>query len=439
MGVSNLTGTSLKVLKVGAINLFVLVVLVEIASVGVYRINTGEFFYSRTEVRANATRAQFDTNFQQVGNDISINYQLHPYFGYVYRQGYVLGSCPTNNFGFVSPYDFPFKRTSEDQFLVGIFGGSVATLFSLHELDNHVLVNALQRTSVLHNKEIVILNFATAAYKQPQQLLVLNYLLSIGQELDMVINIDGFNDVVLSYWANKFSVEMSMPPVAVELPLIDLANKDLSPEELTLTLELLQSKGQLKNALAQLDNCRFATCYTFRWVLAKYFFKRYQKGLEAYGQLERNGSSKDSLVQLNRVEKPLDDSEAYEQIANLWANASLAMKELLSAKRILYFHFIQPNQYYMTGRQFSDEERRIAFDDRLANREAITKGYPKLLSKVRSLQESGVNVFSAVNIFDEVKDIVYQDSCCHYNNFGNEIFANFVAGSITVPLRNSSV
>jgi hypothetical protein len=117
-------------------------------------------------------------------------------------------------------------------------------------------------------------------------------------------------------------------------------------------------------------------------------------------------------------------------MADLWANSSLTMKELLSEKRIQYFHFIQPNQYYATNRQFSEEEKRIAINDRSPNREGVIKGYPKVLAKVSSLQESGVNIFNAVNLFDEVKEVVYVDDCCHYNKVGNEVFANYIGRSI---------
>jgi len=43
----------------------------------------------------------------------------------------------------------------------------------------------------------VTLCFSHEGYKQPQQLLVLSYFLSIGQPFDMVMNIDGFNEVAL--------------------------------------------------------------------------------------------------------------------------------------------------------------------------------------------------------------------------------------------------
>jgi hypothetical protein len=434
--------TSLRVLKLVVINLLVLFVLVETASVGFYYFKTGRFFYGRNQGRDGSTKGQFETNFQQGGNDMSLIYQFHPYFGFVYRQGYVQepfinspyrSSYPANNSGFLSRDNFPFKKTNKEQFIIGIFGGSVATMFSFYELEHHVLVRALQGIPYLRNKELVVLNFAAGGYKQPQQLLVLNYFLSVGQELDMAINIDGVNET--EYWNNRFGVEVSMPLVHVSLPLADLANKDLSPEQLALSLEILQIKDKLRDAEAQLDRCRIATRYALTSIKLRYLQTQYRSKSEAFAGLKRTGQGKDSLIHLNRIDKPLDDSAAYEQMANVWANSSLAMKEVLSAKNARYFHFIQPNQYYPTNREFSQEEKKIAIDQGNPIQESVTNAYPRLLSRIDGLRRSGVEVFSAVNAFDEVRDIVYVDNTCHYNERGNEALANYIARIMTDRFR----
>ena len=48
-------------------------------------------------------------------------------------------------------------------------------------------------------------------YKQPQQLLVPTYFLSIGQVFDLVVNIDGFNEVALSSVNHQRGLDISMP------------------------------------------------------------------------------------------------------------------------------------------------------------------------------------------------------------------------------------
>jgi hypothetical protein len=42
---------------------------------------------------------------------------------------------------------------------------------------------------------------------------------------------------------------------------------------------------------------------------------------------------------------------------------------------------------------------------------------------------------NAVNVFDQTKDAVYVDSCCHYNQAGEVIFSDYVGSSILEALR----
>jgi len=77
------------------------------------------------------------------------HYQLHPYFGFLIRQ--------------ITP-GFHYK-TSKDQFIVGIFGGSVAQRLCDYEFQHHVLAKTFQTLPEFQNKEIVILKFANQAHK----------------------------------------------------------------------------------------------------------------------------------------------------------------------------------------------------------------------------------------------------------------------------------
>lgn len=408
----------LRLIKVGAINLLVLFVLLEIGSIGFYFSQTQHFFYPRNKDRIKDTTTQFEVS-QPSREDWTLLIQLHPYLGFITTPGYP---------------GLPFKKTSKDQFIIGIFGGSVAMHFWEYELQHHVVAKTLQALPQFQNKDIVVLKLCNPAHKQPQQLLTLNYFLSVGQELDMAINIDGFNEVAASYLNNKAGLEVSMPFGMMVSPLIALADKDLSPEELALSLEVLQLKNQLKDSVNRLSECRLATCFTLRWMQAKYFFNQYGGKSQLLSQLKRD-EKKDSLVHLDRIEKPLDDGEAIERTVDMWVNSSLAMNDLLTARRIPYFEFIQPNQYYVTNRQFSAAEKKIAFDDNSLFKEPTVKAYPKLLGKIGDLKAAGVKVFNAVSIFDETRDIVYLDNCCHYTDAGNEVFSNFVSQSILTVLN----
>lgn len=415
-----LVRSSLKLLKLVGINLLLLFALLELVSLGFYFLQTRNFFYSanKDRIKANATQFEVAESFRPRW---TFDYQIHPYFGFITPSSYA---------------GLPFKKTSKDQFIIGIFGGSVAQEFCDYEFKHRVLTKMLQSLPEFQNKEIVLLKFANQAHKQPQQLLMINYFLSVGQELDMVINIDGFNEVALSYLNNRAGTDVSMPNDYIYSPLIALANKDFSTEQLELALEVLQQKDRLQNTLNRLSECRLATCYMLRWGQAKYLLNQYREKQQTLSQLKTE-ERKGSLIYLKKIEKPLEDPEAVERIVDLWFNSSLGMNDLLAARKIPYFEFIQPNQYYSTNRQFSADETKIAFDEKSQYKEGTIKGYPKLLAKVSSLQAAGVKVFNGANVFDETRDTVYRDNCCHYNDAGNDILSRYIGQSIVTALKTS--
>jgi hypothetical protein len=99
-------------------NLVMFVALAEAAAVGGIFFSTGRS--SITAERA-VPAALPETGRGELSADV-----LHPYFGPIHRPGV---RPETNNIGFGSKQAFPFARTGDRQFLVGIFGGSVARAF----------------------------------------------------------------------------------------------------------------------------------------------------------------------------------------------------------------------------------------------------------------------------------------------------------------------
>ena len=71
----------------------------------------------------------------------------------------------------------------------------------------------------------------------------------------------------------------------------------------------------------------------------------------------------------------------------------------------------------------------------MCSSDLVEIGYPALLSKFPNLQKNKINIFNGVKVFDKTKDVVYVDSCCHYNQSGQEIFSNYVGSSILESMR----
>ncbi len=128
-------------------------------------------------------------------------------------------------------------------------------------------------------------------------------------------------------------------------------------------------------------------------------------------------------------EKATEPESAEEKAADLWARASILMNSMAREAGATYIHILQPNQYF-SEHTFSHREKEIALSDQSPYRRFIDHGYKRLLARESTLRSQGVNFFSATNIFDDTSEIVYADSCCHYNDLGNQILAHFIAKKI---------
>ncbi|MGL4504016.1 MAG: hypothetical protein ACRCU2_33445, partial [Planktothrix sp.] len=422
------------------INLVFLAIFIELGAAALYWSKYKQLFYTRSENQTNEAIAQLGLPINPTTTDETILERLHPFFGYVLKPNLPLNLefssrvFTINNFGFPADYDYPFIRQNPNQLIIGVFGGSVASNFSMYEIENQVLSKTLkEKIPELANKEIIILPFALGGYKQPQQLLILNYILSLGQEFDFVINIDGFNEVALSNLNYQENIALSMPSVQHLLPLRDVASNNLGPDELSAIASIVENREQLRKGQEKLQQSKLASTYLFRVVSTQAAAKNYQDNLMKFerirGQKAQN-PQQDFILKIENARESMDGETAFNRMAELWGNSSRLMKQSLAAQNSLYFHFIQPNQYYPTGRSFSEEERRLAIIDNHPYEVGVQKGYPVLFQKVEQLQGENIPVFNAVEIFDNVNELVYIDSCCHYNQAGNQVFATYIADSI---------
>ncbi len=432
------------------INLVLAFLGLEAVSLGFYYSQENQLFYTR-ENTISQVREDLEKTGTRLGenlNNESIVERLHPFFGYVLDQGAFTNEesgIKVNNYGLISEYNYPFAKTNKNQFIIGVFGGSVANNFAVNirinqSRGNQEFINNLKTIPDLADKEIIILCFASGGYKQPQQLLMLNYFLSIGQEFDMVINIDGFNEVALSHQNNQEKIELFLPSIQHILPLTRLASDDLSV--MKAIVEISELKNNLSTAINKLESCKLALCHGLRSLQLKGLLDSYQKEILKYDEQVARNSSKidgsDSLVYLNKIPEVLEDEIAFDKIGKNWYESSLAMSQILAERNIWYFHFIQPNQYYPTERVYSPEEKVFIIEDH-PYAIGVRKGYPVLLSQINSLKEARVNIFNGVNIFDREKEIVYRDACCHYNFLGDTILENYIANSIKNVMEKKDI
>ena len=421
---------------IAAVNVIVFGVLAESVAVVAHFAKTGHLFYLDRPSYVSAG----DPLSGQLTADV-----LNPYFGPSHRSGIPFdvppelrlpgGPAPkvaTNNFGFVSPYNYPIDK-ADGEFVIGIFGGSVSVWFCQVGVER--LLADLQEHDFFKSKTLVPLCMAHEGYKQPQQALVLAYFLAIGQAFDLVINIDGLNEVALSPLNNQQRLDISMPSASHFIPLINLIDKgSLTPARLESLSAITRDKERLNSVTERLNRNRSAAVDAVLGGYRTWLMNRYDRELRTLDSLP-SAPPGQSLIGAIPPTEERGGASLFKEIARNWAQASLLMRSMLAAQEVPYVHILQPNQNHHTSRSFSAEEMTVALSEESAFKAGVEQGYPALLAEAAAQRLAGrAGFFDGTRIFDRERAPVYIDNCCHYTRVGYLSLADFIARAImTVP------
>ena len=344
---------------------------------------------------------------------------LHPYFGFVFQGG--------NSYGFPGPE--PFTTKAQDEVIVAITGGSVALHFAMFQLHNTLLRDAFP------NKKVKFFALAIPGYKQPQQLMTFSYMLMRGVKIDVIINLDGFNEVALPHSENlPKQVHPSYPR-----HWYFHSQKALDQNSVLQAGRILHKKEQQHNARQMLRKGILSRSAFFSTV-AQVLDNRYQTEIN---RMESDFGN--SIATLQKPDKLLGPSFSYESkqekwndIIGVWKNSSLQMHKLAQANGISYLHLLQPNQWHKDSKPFSQEELALWADKYPAGyRTAVEESYSLLIKEGKDLDKLGVPFADLTMAFADEKRTLYYDSCCHFNELGHEIVAKRVVSMIERYYRKS--
>lgn len=344
---------------------------------------------------------------------LSMEEAVHPYFGYVFDPERMPGLTDD---GFVSPdHGEGVPKRGLDRLVVGLFGGSFAQ--EICSTAFPYLKKTLE--DIAENVEIHC--FGLGGYKQPQQLEILAYLFAQGAEFDVVINIDGFNDIVL--------------PVVDNVP---FGVNPFYPRGWQTRLNVPQGSARRDLAVAALFSDMRSS------ISATALYLRFSRSafLSLLWQAVDRSLGRAVTVRLRRAEEVdasslpfssrgpravfADDDALFDALAQFWRRSSLAMARLCSAYNTTYLHFLQPNQYVSGSKPMTEKERLLAFDEQHPYKAPVERGYHFLRDQGELLQKEGVAFFDLVDIFHDRTDVLYRDVCCHLNEAGYQVVADEV-------------
>ncbi len=352
------------------------------------------------------------------GRTKQFQYILHPYLGFVYDSTYNAAVSP---YGFLG--DDILSTVSDTDYNVVVAGGSVAGNFFV--LERQELKKRLEALPALAGKRINTACIATAGYKQPQQLLFVTYLLSLGARIDLLINIDGFNEMVIPLTENRIEGISVLYPTMWK----DLTDDLGDARQRTLIGEL-----------SLLDAARTSLAGWFSWPGVDWSMTANLTWFLVDGLL--SGRSRATVNELERTSGVLkgfqkgppdlgDRDAIQDRLADNWAASSRILGDLARAREFAYVHVLQPNQYVPGAKPLSEFERQNAISPTPGMAACTVQGYERLARRIPDIEQGGVSFFDATMIFQNVTEDLYFDTCCHFNQKGNDILLDAVMGFLT--------
>lgn len=401
-------------------------ILLEVVTYLIYPVKFGKPFDRDTLMSSLSGNASYLSEApSDENNEIKTNSQKivpHPYVGYT---SYGTHSAE-NKFGLLGPE--PILKRSDDRLIVGITGGSVAAGFSAG-----LIFNPIEEMPefAIPGKKIEVVSLAVPGHKQPQQLMMLNYILSLGGEFDIIINLDGFNEIALPYANNVPSKVFPGYPRRWKIQVQETSN--LNRALLIVEMDALQTHQRKLRSFIRNSFIRNSVFALTAWEL---YDRRLQNDIYSVNKKLTRLSEvvvpeKEATTALGPFEPFQSDSELWDFAAEIWFNSSLQMERLCKANKIAYFHFLQPNQYVKDSKRFTAEEKSTAYsEEETPYKKSVIHGYPILLDYGKKLVAEGVKFKDLTNIYKNESVSIYLDKCCHVNAVGNNILRREVGNYI---------
>ena len=319
---------------------------------------------------------------------------------------------------------------SERDYWVVIVGGSVSSLFA--QAVGEDLALALETSPALVGRDVRVLNYGRGSFKQPQQVVMLTWLLGLGIEPDLVLNIDGFNEVALGSANATRGMHAGYPSYNQWLAVIGDMSTD--PETLARLVQL-HAAGEDARALAK----RVADLGLAHSAILGTLAARRQDRLRARAagaQLEYVGTFADKILAEPRLLGPHFDPETlFPDIVRLWVEGSRSLAALCSARGARYVHVLQPTLQDIGSKPLTDDEQEAGKALRSWVR-GVRRGYPLLRKASAELEREGVRFIDASLAFADVTETLYYDPC-HFRQAGNERLLAFILDGLQAAVATS--
>lgn len=355
---------------------------------------------------------------------------LHPYWGWTYDPDTDTGEqvdgkiIPVNEYGFVD--DSSAVQTQEGTIVIAVLGGSFAQEFVLRS--ERKLIDRLRGDSRFHDQDIEVVSLALPGFKQPQSLMVMNYMLALGAEYDFVINLDGFNEAVLPITDNLNDGVDIAHPRGWHARLADVV--DPAKTSISYRHHAIRAKRQMMAQNMLNSWLRWSYLRQVIWRIRDNTLQQMDQEL-ARELIYYSGEGHRQFAISGPRRSFVDDADARQEAVSLWFRCSQQMEAVCATSGSKYLHCLQPNQYLPESKPLSEVELGTSYvKENHPFRQAVVEGYPMLREYGQRLSEAGVQFCDLTQIYKDDERTIYKDWCCHVNQTGYDLVAEAIAQEI---------
>jgi hypothetical protein len=295
-----------------------------------------------------------------------------------------------------------------DDYRVLLTGGSVAAFFTMTETE--AISHELGRDPRLAGRRVVVLNGAEASHKQPQQLNRLALLVSMGHHVDLVVDLNGFNEMAFGV-ENGLAGRNPAWPTPPSWGLIVAGVTTGSPERMDLMVELWCLRNEAHETLRNvLKHGLQRSCALGQLALGR-LRSLSAKRLELQQRLAQLDSSAADARMRHQVGGPDFDSSLpalLDASERVWTESSRSMRALCESRGIGYLHVLQPALFDEGAKPISAEEKKIV-NPSPAWLVGARVGLPRLRAAGAMLAAEGEHFLDASRIFEGRTETLYRD------------------------------
>lgn len=401
--------------------LFIVCLFMEILAQVAFR-SIYSFSYKPTKL-VRLTSSSWMVNQDDVGMPAHFSQLvIHPYMGFAVNHT----DRTDGQFGFMREIPSSVVDTNDQQLRVLVVGGSVALQLSDSATGKSALEKALDKRAekLGLSKKRLFFSAAMPGFKQPQQLLSYTYLASLGVKFDVVINVDGFNEMTLAMLEGQQKGLHPTYPRGWD----SLVGNQMTAGKLRSIGKLLRVRDQQASTLerAQL----FPRSALFGLYFANQVVDNERNSVQLVAEIEHNRNENSLSFEAGGPAFDLGDKRAaYQYLANLWLHSSQQLALSVEANRGQYIQVFQPNQYLEKSKPLSELEKQKFYVPNDGFGKIFNEALPSFNTAIMKMEKSPWFVDSSM-IFAEESATVYSDVCCHFNQLGLELLADYIVAQV---------